>query len=491
MAITKLMHMKSASGGSKSSHLKNAIDYILKKEKVAWSDNLRLAGSQACLLDAAYKNMMQTKEYFEKTDGRQGYHFVLSFRPGQAMAEQVFKLTQEFVKEYLSGYECVYAVHNDQPHMHAHIVFNSVSYETGLKYHYKNGDWEKIIQPIVDRLCVENGLPPLEYHIDEYENDIDTKEYYHYTKGFSRTKEIKADIDECINKSKDWNDFINHMKAYGYTFNIGKSVSLKKPGMGKARRLKESTVGMAYTPDGIITRIKIKNKEIKLADTVPVIQGTEKLPEGKYIKPKYKKYKDMTFEEKVMVRQMLRIKNAVPEYKAYPGSWYISRKVQELHRINQELIMTKRYNIHNKEDIKKALSEINEKQKVIKKAEKEQTLIKEEYSEILKDFNTVESFDSGREGISESDYEEALEKIKASGETLESIKDYLINAKENEIKASNELKNIRNQKKVLNRIKKKQEVKENRKEDTNEKIKDNNRNKKEREDRLNGRSRIN
>ncbi|MDE6232291.1 MAG: relaxase/mobilization nuclease domain-containing protein [Lachnospiraceae bacterium] len=259
MAITKLMHMKSAKTGSASTHLKNAINYILKDKKVAFdpATQQQYAASQGCILNQAYNNMMQTKEQYGKTDGRQGYHFIISFRPREATKEQLWKITHEFVKEYLKGYEAVYAIHDDTDHLHAHIVFNSVNWETGYKYHYKNGDWEKDIQPIVDRLCLENGAPMLEYHTDEYDQDGVKKEFHTYSNNFNWTKEVKADIDECIKASKSWSDFIENMQQKGYSINYGKSISLRKAGMKKAKRLKEKTMGYEYTPEGIIERIHI------------------------------------------------------------------------------------------------------------------------------------------------------------------------------------------------------------------------------------------
>lgn len=47
--------------------------------------------------------------------------------------------------------------------MHGHIVFNSVNRMSGYKYRYENGDWEKYIQPITNKICEKYGLPPLEF----------------------------------------------------------------------------------------------------------------------------------------------------------------------------------------------------------------------------------------------------------------------------------------------------------------------------------------
>ena len=80
------------------------------------------------------------------------------------------KVIQEFVNEYLeSDYEAVYAVHNNTSHIHGHIIWNSVRFTDGYKYHYKKGDWERDIQSRVDRICEKYGLNKLEVRKDKEE----------------------------------------------------------------------------------------------------------------------------------------------------------------------------------------------------------------------------------------------------------------------------------------------------------------------------------
>lgn len=463
MATTKLMHMKSAKAGDKASHLKNSIEYILKKEKVAQVDGIRLAGTNACMLSGAYNSMLHTKELYGKTDGRQGYHFVISFKPGQASVGQVYKLTQAFVSEYLSEYECVYSVHDDQPHKHAHVVFNSVSYMTGLKYHYANGDWERIIQPIVDRLSIENGLPPLEYHVDIFENDRDTKEYYHYTRNFNWKAENKADIDECIANSKDWQDFVTGMKEKGYTFNFKKYVTIRKPGMRINRRLTEHQMGFGYTLEGIIARIKINNREFRISGAAPYLPtGTIKLPERQRIKHKFKKYADMSFREKTLVKHMLRLRHAIPEYKIYPGAWYSERKLQELNRVCQELILVKQFHLHNETDISAALKELTGREKALKEGKNRQEFLKQEWKELIESYECIEKYENesnetGTEDtcITPEEYKKAEERIAASGETRDTIRKFINDCNKNDETFRSELKNIKKQKAAISRLRKK------------------------------------
>ena len=107
MAITKILTIGSASEGIRSTHLKNALLYIVNEEKTkknAW------VGGVNCLplAEAAYEQMMQTKQYFGKELGRQGYHIIISFEKGECRTDMAFQIGAEFVERYLGAdYECV------------------------------------------------------------------------------------------------------------------------------------------------------------------------------------------------------------------------------------------------------------------------------------------------------------------------------------------------------------------------------------------------
>ncbi len=469
MAITKLMHMKSSKGGSPSSHLKNAIDYILQDKKVARSDTgIRYKAAQNCFVDHAYQDMMFTKEQYGKKDGRQGYHFSISFQPGDVTKEQLWKITQDFVEAYLPGYEVVYSLHDDKPHLHTHIVFNSVNSITGLKYHYRNGDWERIIQPMVDKLCMKYGAPVLEYHIDEYDEDGMKKEYYHYSRNFNWTREIRTDIDECIQTSYGWEDFVQHMKKRGYTFNYGKYISIRKSGMQRSRRLKENTLGLSYTPEGIIERILIKNHDYHM-NSVGIISGSTSHLPG-YIKRKrtFKRYADMDFAEKALVKHMLRIRNAIPEYRITPGDWYANRKLEELHRTERMLLVTREYGIHDLKDIEKALEDIKEKKKLLKKEGKMDDIRAEAWEDILAAYDTIKELaasyglDTAETDTPEEKNQlwEAIRHLQESGETMDSVETFLQTVEKNKKTITGEIRELDSHRQTLLAMKRKEEIKQ-------------------------------
>lgn len=58
------------------------------------------------------------------------------------------EVIKEFCEEYLGDdFDYVFSIHNDQKHMHGHIVFNSVNRMSGYKYRYENGDCSHFLPP--------------------------------------------------------------------------------------------------------------------------------------------------------------------------------------------------------------------------------------------------------------------------------------------------------------------------------------------------------
>mgnify|MGYP003372697730 FL=1 len=75
-----MMHMKASSKARIDIHLEHSINYILQPKKLGEAN---LAGGINCLPEMAYRQMKATKQMFGKTGGRQGYHFVISLKPGE------------------------------------------------------------------------------------------------------------------------------------------------------------------------------------------------------------------------------------------------------------------------------------------------------------------------------------------------------------------------------------------------------------------------
>ena len=240
MAITKLLHIK-GTGGSSGKHLKNAISYILNEEKT--KNGLLVGGNAGVTTEEIYQTFLDTKEFYGKQGGRQGYHFVLSWKPGTVTEDQVYDMMEAFCQEYLKDeYDYVFSVHNDQEHLHGHIIFNSVSRSTGYKYHYTNGDWETKIQPVTDQICRQFGLAPLVYE-EARKVGVSYGEYTARKNGRPTDSDIlRTDLDWAMEKAMDYYSFLALLKSRGYQIRQGTSekygeyLSLRLPGMKRARR---------------------------------------------------------------------------------------------------------------------------------------------------------------------------------------------------------------------------------------------------------------
>ena len=211
MAITKLGYIGECKKGNKATHLYNAIHYIVNPKKT--ENGLWVGGNCGLKCSEAYDEMMRTKELFQKYNGRQGYHFVISFSPGEATEKKAFDVANDFCKKLFGDeYEYIFAVHNDQPHTHIHIVFNSVDRIDGLKYRYLKGDWEKKIQPITDNICKKYGLSELVYDKEQPRKGMSYAAHEaEENDRFTWTKIIKADIDFAIAQSESIEDYFKFM----------------------------------------------------------------------------------------------------------------------------------------------------------------------------------------------------------------------------------------------------------------------------------------
>ena len=275
MAITRLIRIKERKSGDPSGGLKSALCYICNPKKSGW-----IGGFSGPTPERAYEVMKRNKEYWNKTGGSAGFHYVISFPPESGIdVKTAASVAEDFAQELLGGkYYYMYSVHTDKAHLHVHVVFDSVGIEDGVKYHSPKGDWEKRIQPITDKVCKKYGLPPLEY--GEAKTSVDYGEWRERKKRQEEragktnsrdnweTKEEQADhpyieswfdlmrddIDEAIANSPSYGSFLKYMQSLGYTVRDGKYLSLKPE--GRERAVRTLRLGKGYSKEEIRERIE-------------------------------------------------------------------------------------------------------------------------------------------------------------------------------------------------------------------------------------------
>ena len=232
--------------------LQDALDYAANRDKTEQSC---FESSYACTLETAFADMRQTKERWHKLGGVQGYHLVQSFAAGEVTPELAHRIAKELADRVLGGrYEYVIGTHLNTDHIHSHIVWNSVSCVDGKKYRSNYKSYVTEIRAVSDELCRKYKL-----------SVIDTENSKHVAKPYVewlaekngqptwRTA-IRQDVDEAIQQSLTWRQFLNALERNGYEVRMGRKYPVLRP-PGKERFVRFKTLGKRYTPEAIQTRI--------------------------------------------------------------------------------------------------------------------------------------------------------------------------------------------------------------------------------------------
>ena len=221
MAVTKILPRN---GG-----LKEAIDYVLNGDK---TDDCILTAHFNCDPGREYRQMMQTKRETHRTDGRQCYHIIQSFRPGEITPELALEIAKEFVREHLDGFEAVIGTHVDRHHIHSHIVFNSVNADTGEKYHSTQQSYYQQIRAISDRLCREHGLSVIVQ--GEPARSVSYIEWLRQSKGQPTFRSLlEADLHDAIRDANDLGHFFLLMEHKGYEIHHGGRLGFRLRGQDR------------------------------------------------------------------------------------------------------------------------------------------------------------------------------------------------------------------------------------------------------------------
>lgn len=215
MPIVHFVNNKSQSEGG----MKTVLGYVSQEKKTVREDRKYVTGIN-CSPQSSYEEMMLTKRLYNKTSGRLYYHLVQSFPKGYDITpELAHKIACEYAEKAFGKYECVVATHIDRAHIHSHIVFNSVSFEDGKKYH-SNLDSVKELMKLSDDICLRYGVPVLDDPAVKLGKNKVTKmsdrEFRAADKGQSVKLQLMSAITNCMREAKSRKQFCWLMKnKYG------------------------------------------------------------------------------------------------------------------------------------------------------------------------------------------------------------------------------------------------------------------------------------
>lgn len=386
MAITKMMHMKASSKARIDIHLEHSINYILQPKKLGEAN---LAGGINCLPEMAYQQMKATKQMFGKTGGRQGYHFVISLKPGEGTPEIMYDIAMQFAEEAFAGeYEAVVAVHTDREHLHAHIVINSVNMVNGYKFQCRDGDWKYKFQPITNKLCEEYGL-----HITpaEYSKEPKNMARPQWEREQAFYEWIKQDALFCAISAENMEHFIFLLEKLGFEVKQGKHIAVKVPGMKRFKRLDTISEDLS----GERLEAMFRYGDASLAS--PVNRTVSLLPVRKAVLTPY---------QRKCYARMYRLRLAEKKRFTYKSA-YLYEQIRKMHELQEEYLVVVKYDVKSYGDLFRLKQRLQQVDEELCKAQKEMYRDRALQKRSCKTAEDLEFFEA-----SEGDYRERLEEIK-------------------------------------------------------------------------------
>lgn len=333
--------------------------------------------------------MKATKQMLGKTGGRQGYHFVISLKPGEGTPEIMYDIAMQFSEEAFAGeYEAVVAVHTDREHLHAHIVINSVNMVNGYKLQCRDGDWKYKFQPITNKLCEEYGL-----HITpaEYSKEPKNMARPQWEREQAFYEWIKQDALFCAISAENMEHFIFLLEKLGFEVKQGKHIAVKVPGMKRFKRLDTISEDLS----GERLEAMFRYGDASLAS--PVNRTVSLLPVRKAVLTPY---------QRKCYARMYRLRLAEKKRFTYKSA-YLYEQIRKMHELQEEYLVVVKYDVKSYGDLFRLKQRLQQVDEELCKAQKEMYRDRTLQKRSCKTAEDLEFFEA-----SEGDYRERLEEIK-------------------------------------------------------------------------------
>lgn len=243
--------------------LDNAVNYITKDRKT----NEKLTTTYECdrhYIKEDFERILQERNLKTKRNSVQKSKMIIqSFGvEDNVTPELAHKAGKELADNYLEGkHQYILTTHLDGNHIHNHIIFNEIRLDNLLMF-----DTTRI--NTIDNLRLENDKISKKYDLyipkeRAHENKIhyiNQREMSVRQKGISFKKRLENTIDEAIEVSKDYEEFLELMETKGYKHKEGKHLAFENPDKNYFMRTK--TLGIHYTENSI--KYRIENKDFKI-----------------------------------------------------------------------------------------------------------------------------------------------------------------------------------------------------------------------------------
>ena len=332
--------------------LDNRIRYALNEAKTQRLENGQVLQTAInCQLDTAYRNMLETKRRWDKENRPvRGYHIIHSFSPGEVTAEQAHRLSVEFAERLLQGrFEAVVATHVDHGHIHAHIVFNSVSCTDGKMFRDDFKAYYGDIRGTSNEISRENDLSVIEpkgkgKHYAEWDAERNGKET---VRGL-----IRQDIDAALADAFTLQSFYDTLQKRGYSVKRGANVkhtAVKPPGSDRFVRL--DSLGNGYTEANIRERLNRSRTELEKPE--PMTAAPLYIPKGRYkVKrrsPAYGKKQKLSGLRRLYLHYLYMLSPPRPWRRSIP--FPVRAEVRKLDQYKRQFALLQKYRINSESQL--------------------------------------------------------------------------------------------------------------------------------------------
>lgn len=346
--VCKLWNISGNTQAKKSEkHLNDSLTYIMNDEKTGYSleeihmdsasqlsreckyveNDLKTVGGafvgvrniKSANLKEAVAEMMEVKNFYEKSDGRTALHMMISLEEYESdisNAGKLMRLCDDVLAELFPDNQAVYAVHTNTDNLHVHVIINSVGLN-GKKIHQDNNFIKREVHRAVN-------IAAKKYGFKQNDKWNDTKKYSK-TDYVNLKIRMRKLIDDAIERNDNFDDFIEFIESRDIGVRYGKYLSLKYPDMDKAIRTYQ--LGKEYSVERIMERILLKKEPFELNEVGRYVLDKDLNIYHPNIK-QMKKYKDMTnFEKKDVIHKLKMGKN--PWRENSKKNWQLNKIANE------------------------------------------------------------------------------------------------------------------------------------------------------------------
>lgn len=241
-------------------YVTDSIAYVLSPENRNGDEKCFMSTCIDCHNSSADGLALQFKAVrfaFDKDSGILAHHYVQSFSPNENITpELAHQIGVELAEKVAPGFQVVVATHIDKDHIHTHLIINSVSYKTGMKW---KGDLRTRMNMRAesDKLCKKYGLTTIDTKSGLRGIDQATQKLAE--KGKSWKVELCNALDEAIMLCHSKEQFISFMKSKGFeiTRYTDRHITFQK--VGEQKGIRADTLakqfGDKYTKENLERRM--------------------------------------------------------------------------------------------------------------------------------------------------------------------------------------------------------------------------------------------